>query len=98
HPTRTAPEQPMKTDPAARITWTIDTNHTQWSDAALNMFDFTSPVELEIYRHMELTDRLHPADLEKFREVVSASRQIDTPLQLQVRYRRKNGQYVEIAL
>lgn len=97
-PSCNAATQPMQSDPAARIEWTIDTNQTLWSEAALAMFGFVSPVELDIYRYMELTDRLHPEDLEKFRETISAGRQNNSALQLQVRYRNKSGQYVDVAL
>ncbi len=97
-PSRDTATQPMQSDPAARIEWTIDTNQTLWSDAALAMFGFVSPVELDIYRYMEITDRLHPEDLEKFRDAISTSRQNNSDLQIQIRYRNKSGQYVDVAL
>lgn len=82
----------------ATIEWNIDGNQTSWSEAALTKLGFTSPIEVNIYRNMEITDRIHPDDFEKARSAVAECRISKKPLQFRVKYRSKSSTYVDVIM
>lgn len=88
----------QQTDSDATIDWDLSANHTSWSDAALAKLGYTSAVEINIYRHMEITDRIHPDDFEKARSAVASTRSDKAPCQFRAKYRAKNNHYKEAIL
>lgn len=94
----TSPAQTTKENYEATISWDLADNHTLWSDAALAKLGYTSAVEVNIYRHMEITDRIHPDDFENARAAVAGTRSQGTPCLFRAKYRMKNSQYKEVIL
>lgn len=82
-------------DPEATIVWTQESNMTFWSERALALLNFTAPVERNIYQHMELTDRMHPGDIDFMRSAVSRCLN-DNHITAVARIKPKNGGYLQV--
>lgn len=91
---------PAHNRPTSRATveWQLNTNHSVWSDAALACLGYSSAVELNIYRHLDITDRLHHEDLEPVRRAITAAKADKTSCRFNARYRTKNGLYSRLLL
>lgn len=100
HQNRAEPSQASNTpepsvDPEATIEWAQESNTTFWSERALAMLNFTSPVERNIYQHMELTDRMHPGDIDFMRNAVSRCLN-DNCITAVARIKPKSGAYLQV--
>ena len=74
------------------ITWAGQRNEAQWDNDALIAIGLTSPLEQSIYRHMDLTDRIHPKDEDSLRAcLVNAN---EEAFSVNVRLKHKNKRYL----
>lgn len=53
--------------------WDLEKGSVHWSDIALELLGFTTELEKNIYRKMEIFDRVHPDDEHKLRRELTAS-------------------------
>lgn len=53
--------------------WDLEKGSVLWSNLALELLGFTTELEKNIYRNMEIFDRVHPNDEMKLREELAAS-------------------------
>ncbi|WP_185231267.1 substrate-binding domain-containing protein [Teredinibacter franksiae] len=53
--------------------WDLEKGSVQWSDLALELLGFTTELEKNIYRNMEIFDRVHPEDESKLRKELTNS-------------------------
>lgn len=53
--------------------WDLEKGSVIWSDIALELLGFTTELEKNIYRHMEIFDRVHPDDEHKLRRELTNS-------------------------
>lgn len=53
--------------------WDLEKGSVHWSDIALELLGFTTELEKNIYRKMEIFDRVHPEDEHKLRKELTAS-------------------------
>lgn len=88
----------IENDEDAVIEWSIDGNHTSWSESALAKLGYISPIEANIFRNMEITDRIHPDDIEKARAAVAECKESLAPFQFPARYRAKSRLYVDVIM
>jgi len=51
--------QTQQIDPDAIIHWDYKNSVTTWSTHALSLLGYESKIEINIYQHMDLTDRIH---------------------------------------
>lgn len=94
----TAPAAKNPHTPNATVEWQLSTNHSVWNDAALACLGYSSAVEQNIYRHLDITDRLHHDDLELVRRAITAAKADKTSCRFDARYRTKNGVYSRLLL
>ncbi|HEY7771571.1 MAG TPA: substrate-binding domain-containing protein [Marinagarivorans sp.] len=74
------------------ITWAGQRNEAQWDNDALVAIGLTSPLEQSIYRHMDLTDRIHPSDEDSLRECLVNAK--EEAFSVNVRLKHKNKSYL----
>jgi len=53
--------------------WDLEKGSVRWSDIALELLGFTTELEKNIYRNMEIFDRVHPDDEQKLRKDITNS-------------------------
>lgn len=82
----------------AIVEWQLTSNHSAWNDEALACLGYTSAVEQNIYRHLDITDRLHHDDLELVRRAITAAKAEKASCRFSARYRTKNGLYSQLLL
>jgi DNA-binding LacI/PurR family transcriptional regulator len=82
----------------AIIEWIAEGNQTSWSDPALAKLGFKSAIEINIFRNMEITDRMHPNDAEKARLTILECKQSRDSVQFRARYRGKNNVAIDMIM
>lgn len=82
----------------ATVEWSVDASYTSWSEAALAKLGYTSPIEVNIYQHMDITDRIHPDDFEKARAAVAECKASKSACQFRAKYRTKSKQYTDVIM
>jgi DNA-binding LacI/PurR family transcriptional regulator len=82
----------------ATIEWIAEGNQTSWSDAALAKLGFNSAIEINIFRNMEITDRIHPSHAEKARVSILECKQSRNSVQFRARYRGKNNIPIDMVM
>lgn len=83
-------------DKSCTIRWNVETDVVTWSDNALNILGFTSDMECNIYRNMDITDRVHPKDVEVVRIAVNNCHTRRNPISIVVSIKSKRGKYLQI--
>lgn len=80
------------------IIWDYAQGVVEWSDDALKLLGFFSPLEKNIYRNMEIDDRIHVEDQAAMRECVRALHESGTSIALAVRIKHKSGDYAAFSI
>ncbi|VUD46919.1 Ribose operon repressor [Thalassocella blandensis] len=80
------------------ITWDVSAHLTEWSSAALALLDMTMPMDVNIYRNMEIHDRIMDDDLHDFRLLLAACATSGEGFCTTVQMRTKSGSYKEYAI
>ena len=76
------------------IAWDTRLNSTTWDDDALSLLGFTSELDRNIYRHMEISDRIHSDDEDKVSE---ALRSFDTQdIDIEIQLKHKDRHYLNV--
>jgi DNA-binding LacI/PurR family transcriptional regulator len=88
------PSTAQHTEATGRILWHLGQASVDWSDGALEVLGLNSPLEKNIYRHMEVDDRVHPDDEPIFRSHLQQLLEQKKPLQVQLRFKNKTGHYI----
>jgi len=91
-------EPPRKQQPPApsnlpNFDWDLEKSTLLWSSTALELLGFTTELEKNIYRNMEVFDRIHPDDEEKLRDILSLSFSRCTGMTTAVRLKTAEGEY-----
>lgn len=89
---------PFEPDPEATVEWNIESNLTTWNANALAKLGYTSNVENEIFRNMEITDRIHHDDYETVRAAISDCISTRSVVQFHARFRGKRNQYFDVIM
>lgn len=82
--------------PSGKIVWTEQRNEALWDSDALNAIGFTSVLEQNIYRHMDLADRIHPDDEDSLRTCLVSAKELR--FSVNVRLKHKNKSYLPFQL
>lgn len=82
----------------SEVTWNVLQHTTEWSKDALSLLGITSPLDINIYRNMEIYDRVMPSELENFRSLLAACATSGEDFCTTVQFRIKNGEFEEFAL
>jgi PAS domain-containing protein len=72
------------------ITWKITGGATQWDDNALNLLGLSSELEKNIYRNMDITDRVNPTDEAALRELLLESKDHECCIEIQLKHKHKH--------
>lgn len=75
------------------VSWDFAKSEVEWSDAALLLLGLSSDLERNIYRHMDLDDRVHEFDQSALREKLRELHEDCTHVSICVRIKLKNGTY-----
>ena len=97
HSDRAAPVQ-NSAIASARVDWDIRSGNTHWSTEALIMLGLDSDIEQNIYRNMNISDRMTPLSGEEFRSEFSDHMRNGTSFDLIARYKFRKIHEVEIGL
>lgn len=73
--------------------WDLEKSALVWSNTALELLGFTTELEKNIYRSMEIFDRIHPEDESKLREILSQSFTKRAGMTTAVRLKTAEGEY-----
>lgn len=76
------------------VKWDLAKGVVEWSDEALAFLGLMSPLEKNIYRYMELDDRVHDEDQSVLRSGLYKLHEQAVPLHVQVRMKSKAGPYL----
>lgn len=71
------------------IVWNKLTNEAIWDEAVLKILGFSSVLEQQIYRHMNLYDRLDTEDSSALRDYLTAELIAEMPIQVKFRHKSK---------
>lgn len=82
----------------AKITWLFNDNVTTWSNEALSLLQFTSAMDLNIYRNIDITDRMDNNNTETLRNAITDLKSNQAPFTLTVKFKQKNGQKIPASL
>lgn len=93
-----APISAPSTDNCGLVTWDFEKGVVEWGDEALVFLGLTSPLEKNVYRHMELDDRVHDDDQSALRAGLSMLHKQGEALRINVRMKSKKGAYVSIRI
>lgn len=74
--------------------WDVVTNTHFWSSRYREMLGITDPAF--VASRQAFLDRIHPEDIEKIRELVTAEPQAHKPLELEYRARHEDGHWVHV--
>ncbi len=80
------------------IDWDVDKNETTWSDGALSLLGFVSPIDINIYKHMDFSDRIVADDLDKIRTCISDSVSAKKGFTENCRMKLKDGTCVSLVV
>ncbi|WP_045860424.1 substrate-binding domain-containing protein [Teredinibacter purpureus] len=73
--------------------WDLEKGSVMWSDLALEMLGFTTELEKNIYRNMEIFDRVHPEDETRLRKELTTSLSNLGTMSAAVRLKNTDGEY-----
>jgi len=97
-----AEKAPAVAAPAAEaggvVKWDFAKGLVEWSDEALAFLGLTSPLEKNIYRYMELDDRVHEDDQAALRTGLYKLHEQAITLHTHVRMKSKSGAYLLIRI
>ena len=77
---------------AGTVKWSPTANETEWDNESLSAIGLVSDLEHNIYRHMDLTDRIHPDDDTTLRSCLLSAN--DQEFNINVRLKHKNKSYM----
>jgi DNA-binding LacI/PurR family transcriptional regulator len=84
-------QEPAKNQLEGEIIWNVSENIVEWSDEALQLLGLNTPLEKNIYRNMDLTDRQHADDKPGLRNILSTE---DKNITFGVRLKHKDKSYI----
>ena len=80
------------------VVWRLAQNTTDWSSEALALLGLTQPMDINIYCHMDITDRVHPEDCDNLRKLVAQCAVSGEAFAVETRLKSKQGQYVDVSI
>ncbi len=80
------------------ITWYIGKHDTEWSKEALKSIGMVNPMDINIYRHMDITDRVHPDEQDKLRPLIAACATDGESFSYDCHIKSKSGKYIPFYL
>lgn len=84
--------------PLHQVLWDIKGRVTEWSKEALSMLGMSSPMDVNIYQNMELTDRIHQDDIDYVRHMLADCAANGDNFCTTFRIKNKSGEFVSVAL
>lgn len=81
---------------AGKIQWNADTGETFWDKNALSSLGLTSELEQNIYKNLDLTDRIHPDDDNLLREHLINAKETEFHIEIRLKHKNKSYQVVQI--
>ncbi len=87
--TETLPTNTTAT-PQGLIHWNSTNGGTFWDDNALHLLGLTSDLEKNIYRHMDIIDRVSAADESTLRELLIESKNHECCCEIQLKHKNKH--------
>lgn len=79
-----------------KIDWVIESNETTWSPGALSVLGLVSPIDVNIYKHMDITDRIILSDIDTLRSKISDSIAQQKPFITACKIKSKDGTYSSV--
>lgn len=92
-PSAVSPQATYSDSDRGYLTWDFEQNVLVWSDQALALLQFSKKFETSIYRNLELTEYIHPQDLEVFRRTIYQFKLDGRAFEIDVRVRLKSGRH-----
>ena len=83
-------------DTHGTILWDSENNITKWDKPALSALGFLSGLDINIYEHMDLLDRVHNDDCQSVRNFLKTAG--DEKTTVRARFSNKAREYVECDL
>lgn len=80
------------------VAWSISDRLTEWSDGALALLDFNSVIDRNIYRQMDITDRVHEDDMEELRGLIAECAIHKTLFSKECHFKTKSGKFVTLRI
>ncbi|MFL0805102.1 MAG: substrate-binding domain-containing protein [Agarilytica sp.] len=80
------------------VDWNVEKNETTWSDGALALLGLVSPIDINIYKHMDFGDRILADDLDKIRTRISESVSAKEGFTENCRMKAKDGTCVPLVV
>jgi DNA-binding LacI/PurR family transcriptional regulator/PAS domain-containing protein len=81
---------------SGKIKWQPTNHEAEWDKNALRAIGLTSELEINIYKNMDLPDRIHPDDDNQLRSCLLSA--AETPFIIEIRLKHKNKNYVPFQL
>ncbi len=76
-----------------KISWNVSKSLFEWDTATLDMLGLTTDLEHNIYRNMDIIDRIHLDDETRVRNLISNAIQTQTPFSTEARFKLKGNTY-----
>ena len=81
---------------SAFVRWETSTNSALWDSKSLHLLGFNSDLEQNIYRHMELTDRISPDNEQSLRDCLRTAE--TSAFSLKVKLKSRSKQYLNFQI
>ena len=85
-------------DKAPGFSWDLDKGKIRWNKSALALLGFTTDLEQNIYRNMEIFDRVHDDDEQALRKQLTLSLSNLDKMKMEVRLKNAEGEYIAYLL
>ncbi|SMF36430.1 DNA-binding transcriptional regulator, LacI/PurR family [Alteromonadaceae bacterium Bs31] len=82
----------------ASFEWDLEKGTVMWSEIALELLGFTTELEKNIYRNMEIFDRVHPDDEHQLRKELTISLSNLSTMTSAIRLKNAEGDYRRYSL
>lgn len=80
------------------IEWNIVDQITDWSEGALAILGLNSPIDINIYQHMDIIDRVHEEDIENLRQHIATCATSSEDFTTTSRFKTKKMHYVPMTV
>ncbi|MFL0801344.1 MAG: substrate-binding domain-containing protein [Agarilytica sp.] len=80
------------------VDWNIGKNETTWSEGALSLLGLVSPIDINIYKHMDFGDRIASEDADKIRTKTAESVTSKEGFSDTCKIKSKDGSYVSFSV
>ena len=80
------------------VTWYVTKHDTEWSESALKSIGMVNPMDINIYRHMDITDRVSPQELQELRPLIAACATDAEGFTSECHIKSKSGKYIPFSI